>query len=330
MRQGWRNQAWNNNLSAAGAAFNAAQGVVGQQQSINAQNRSNWESDREFGYRQGRDAIGDARYDREYADSRADVDWSHRRHEQEYDDSRADVKWSQDRTDRLDARDEKWHDDEFDYRTNRDYVEDERWNKQWQHQIGREQIEDKRYDQAYADSRDDTMWSRGREEKWDPWTQRGLDQDLRYNAQNAVYKQIQMGMDPTDADLAAGGMSRAHAMAMRNYLMYGGYGGYGVSSGGSGGRGGSGGGGSNSGYSGGGGSAYDPSALESAIQAVYNDDVRSGVKDMNGQLGTTNAGEKDTFAFMAGKAPEKRNTKQPTAVKGQAHSSTYGIKRQRQ
>lgn len=263
MRQGWRNQAWNNNLNAAGAAFNAAQGVVGQQQSINAQNRSNWESDREFGYRQGRDAIGDARYDREYADSRADVDWSHRRHEQEYDDSRADVKWSQDRTDRLDARDEKWHDDEFDYRTNRDYVEDERWNKQWQHQIGREQIEDKRYDQAYADSRDDTMWSRGREEKWDPWTQRGLDQDLRYNAQNAVYKQIQMGMDPTDADLAAGGMSKAHAMAMRNYLMYGGYG---VGSGGSGGRGGSGGGGSNSGnipYS---TNSYNPSYSEEDIE----------------------------------------------------------------
>lgn len=57
MREGWKNNTFNNNLNAADSAMAAAQAVVGQQQNINQQGNDMFNQNRNFQYNQDQDFI---------------------------------------------------------------------------------------------------------------------------------------------------------------------------------------------------------------------------------------------------------------------------------
>lgn len=57
MREGWKNNTFNNNLNAADSAMAAAQAVVGQQQNINQQGNDMFNQNRSFQYNQDQDFI---------------------------------------------------------------------------------------------------------------------------------------------------------------------------------------------------------------------------------------------------------------------------------
>ncbi|MBR0282127.1 MAG: hypothetical protein IJQ81_11135 [Oscillibacter sp.] len=102
-------------------------------------NRSVFESDRAFGYQQGRDAVLDARDERnfnfqqrQYDDSREDAAWQKGFQEKQYADSRADTRWQQGMAERQYA--------------------DSRADTAWQQGMTERQ---------YADSRSDTKWQQG-------------------------------------------------------------------------------------------------------------------------------------------------------------------------
>lgn len=183
----------------------------------------------ELDYARGRDAIADQRYADELA---WDRDWQQRQWDYNRErDTLADQRYA----DEL-AYDRDWQQRQFDYNRERDALSDQRYQAELEYQRGRDALADQRY-------ADELAYNRG--------------QDARDSARSDVMLMIQMGRVPSDAQLAAAGLSRSDAEYMANYYKYQAAvsGGSGGSSGG--GRSSGGGGGSGSGGNGSGGAYGD-------------------------------------------------------------------------
>jgi hypothetical protein len=95
-------------------------------------------------YGKYRDTVGDYRYEREYAD---DMDWRNKQWLNQLAQQYLDEQRYQDETSyrrELDKRD-------WEYQLGRDAVEDERYERGWEYQLGRDTIEDERYEREYQD-----------------------------------------------------------------------------------------------------------------------------------------------------------------------------------
>ena len=166
--------------------------------------------DRNYQYTLSRDAVADARYNQEYADSRADTAWSQRMAERQYNDSRADTAWNQGFAERQYA----------------DSRSDTAWNQgmaERQQGLAEQQYKDSRADTAwnqgmalrqqnlterqYNDSRADTLWSRNMALR----QQANSEQQSDANQAMAL---LQIGVIPPQNLLDSIGMSRDEASAV--------------------------------------------------------------------------------------------------------------------
>ena len=145
-------------------------------------NRSVFESDRAFGYQQGRDAVLDARDERNFNFQR-----------RQYDDSREDAAWQKGVTERQLANDEahtKWQQGI----TERQLANDEA-NTRWQQGMTERQ---------YADSREDAAWQRG-------VTERQLAASQLSNLKEYVMTTLSNGYMVDDATLKEAGIDKNYA-----------------------------------------------------------------------------------------------------------------------
>ena len=95
-------------------------------------------------YGKYRDTVGDYRYEREYAD---EMDWRNKQWLNQLAQQYLAEQRYQDETSyrrELDKRD-------WEYQLGRDAVEDERYERGWEYQLGRDTIEDERYEREYQD-----------------------------------------------------------------------------------------------------------------------------------------------------------------------------------
>ena len=145
-------------------------------------NRSVFESDRAFGYQQGRDAVLDARDERNFNFQ-----------QRQYDDSRADTRWQQDMTERqyADSREDTAWQKGF---QERQYA-DSRADTQWQQGMTERQ---------YADSRADTQWQQG-------VTEQQLAASQLSNLQQYVMSALSSGYMVDDATLAQAKIDKNYA-----------------------------------------------------------------------------------------------------------------------